>query len=214
MDGILTSTSSRQQQTASMGAHKLLSDCFVQAHQAPQESFDIGNAAPLRFEEGIISLLCNGDDSSEALSQSSTAPPPVVVIAITHDKRLLDGAVLRPGRLDTHVSTELPSVSARRELLKRFFARSPCEAASSSQWLAFMEHLATATAGWSPADIEAIWHEAAMNSLRRSLIDCQITLPDVEGAFATISGFVLQPHIVPAGINALVQRIATPTTLD
>jgi SpoVK/Ycf46/Vps4 family AAA+-type ATPase len=138
-----------------------------------------------------------------------SAPRPVIVIAVAPSPHLLDPAILRPGRLDTHVRVPLPDAGERTELLHALFARSPLEdprgntgsaAAAggdndgeeeSASWPETVARLAGApTEGWSRAALEGLWHDAAMAALRRSVSggggegSARLTLADVEGAVA------------------------------
>jgi cell division protease FtsH len=177
----------------------------------------------------------------------------VIVIAVTHDRSLLDPAVLRPGRLDTHVRTELPDAEARRVMLRAYFGRLHSRAAAGagraaaegapiaasgeadatasaldsvpqasgtvtprlpSVWPSVESRLVDCTAGWSHADVSALWQEAAMLALRRVMTcaaaaatrnhgkegsegrasidrlgdeDWEVTEADIDGALATVA---------------------------
>lgn len=54
-----------------------------------------------------------------------TAHAGVMVLAITRHVGQLDPAIMRPGRLDVHLATALPTPGERAQLLTSFFARSP-----------------------------------------------------------------------------------------
>jgi SpoVK/Ycf46/Vps4 family AAA+-type ATPase len=153
-----------------------------------------------------------GGASDHRLSPATapvSAPRPVIVIAVAPSPHLLDPAVLRPGRLDTHVRVPLPDAGERTELLHALFARSPLEdprgntgsaAAAggdndgeeeSASWPETVARLAGApTEGWSRAALEGLWHDAAMAALRRSVSggggegSARLTRADVEGAVA------------------------------
>ena len=183
---------------------------------------------PLRFEaamERVASLAAHAAATASAWSSSSgegsqVPPPPppfsasaagggpVVVIAVTHARSALDPAVLRPGRLDSHVATALPGRGARAEVLRACFARSPvchsedgaAEQSSSNSggsgsgdapppppgpaWLRLEARLSALSRGWSHADLAGLWQEAAMEALRRG--GAAVTECDAEAAFATV----------------------------
>lgn len=114
----------------------VLAGCLT-AVDAAQHPVGRGTLDPDRPLSALAALeaACFGADNSNDVgdgtvasmphSHSASASPQVVIIAVTHDRRLLDPAVLRPGRLDTHVQTDTPSRSDRNVLLQTLFARSP-----------------------------------------------------------------------------------------
>ncbi len=128
-------------------------------------------------------------DSSSKGGSGGVGGGPVIVIAVTHDKSALDPAVLRPGRLDSHVCTEMPNAEGRRDMLRAYFGRrmhapaqtlqdgtgTPSSASASSSsslplaWPSLEAGLVTRTAGWSHADLAGLWQEAAMQALRRGV---------------------------------------------
>ncbi|MHA6759681.1 ATP-binding protein [Streptacidiphilus sp. PAMC 29251] len=80
----------------------------------------------------------------------------VIVIATTNRPQDIDVALRRPGRFDWEINFPLPSRSDREAILK-----------VSARRLAVGEHLphaliAEKTEGWSPAELTAIWSEAAL----------------------------------------------------
>lgn len=184
---------------------------------------------PLRFEaamERVATLAAHHAATASAQSRNGEAqvPPPtrpaapaasgggggpVVVIAVTHARSALDPAVLRPGRLDSHVATTLPGRAARAEVLRACFARSPVrhsEDGGADQssgggggsgdpppppppppgpaWLRLEARLAALSRGWSHADLAGLWQEAAMEALRRG--GAAVTESDADAACATV----------------------------
>lgn len=71
---------------------------------------------------------------------------PVYVIATTNRADLLDTALLRPGRIGTHISVGLPTASDREELIRGLVAR-----ADSPKQL--MDSLVERTAGMTTAEV-------------------------------------------------------------
>ena len=148
--------------------------------------------------------------ASSASASGGSSGGPVIVIAVTHARSALDPAVLRPGRLDSHVATALPGRAARGEVLRACFARSPvrhsedggADQSSSSgggggsgdppspppppgpAWLRLETRLAALSRGWSHADLAGLWQEAAMEALRRGA--AAVVESDAEAAFATV----------------------------
>ena len=81
-----------------------------------------------------------GDDDAPAAAKramgfvSGGGGGGVIVVAVTHDIRLLDPAVTRPGRLDSHVLTRLPSLGERAAVLEHYFSGTPVDVEGSPWW--------------------------------------------------------------------------------
>ena len=86
--------------------------------------------------------------------------PNVVVLAATNRREVLDPALLRPGRLESHVEVPLPDEAARRAILEVHGAGKPFDDDVS------IEALASETAGYSGAELEALVREASMRAIR------------------------------------------------
>ncbi len=86
--------------------------------------------------------------------------PNLVVIAATNRKEVIDPAILRPGRLDTHVNVGLPDRAGRRAILEVHCRGKPLGEDVD------LDVLATELTGYTGADIEAIVQEASMRSIR------------------------------------------------
>jgi cell division protease FtsH len=84
----------------------------------------------------------------------------VIVLAATNRPDVLDPALLRPGRFDRHVTLELPDREAREAILKVHTRRMPV--ASDVD----LKTLASATPGFSGADLKNLVNEAAMAAAR------------------------------------------------
>jgi len=82
----------------------------------------------------------------------------VVVIGATNRKDLIDSALLRPGRLETHLELGLPKTSARRALLG--ITDVPFDDDVD------LDVLAEQTEGFSFADLTGLLREAALAALR------------------------------------------------
>ncbi len=82
----------------------------------------------------------------------------VVVIGATNRKDLIDSALLRPGRLETHLELGLPATSARRALLGITDVPFTKEVD--------LDELAEQTEGFSFADVTGLLREAALAALR------------------------------------------------
>jgi cell division protease FtsH len=98
----------------------------------------------------------------------------VVVMAATNRPDILDPALLRPGRFDRQITVNMPTLSAREEILK-IHARGKPLAASVD-----LHELARGTPGFSGADLENILNEAALLAARQE--KDKIERADVEEA--------------------------------
>lgn len=73
------------------------------------------------------------------------------VLAITSRPDLVDPAVLRPGRLGTHIPISLPSKSDRLEIIRHYAPERILEDQ------ALLEQVALGTEGWTGADLKGLW---------------------------------------------------------
>ncbi len=85
----------------------------------------------------------------------------VIVLAATNRPDVLDPALLRPGRFDRHITVDLPSIKARRELLELHSREVPI-----TENVDF-EKLARGTVGLTGADIRNLVNEAALWATRQ-----------------------------------------------
>jgi len=85
--------------------------------------------------------------------------PNLVVLAATNRKAALDPALLRPGRLESHVNVPDPDEAARREILDVHLDGRPLAADVDR------DDLAARTEGYSGADIAAVVREASMRAI-------------------------------------------------
>ncbi|WP_340118053.1 ATP-dependent zinc metalloprotease FtsH [Pelagibius sp. 7325] len=84
----------------------------------------------------------------------------VIVLAATNRPDVLDPALLRPGRFDRHVTLELPDREAREAILKVHTKKMPLAGDVN------LATLASATPGFSGADLKNLVNEAAMAAAR------------------------------------------------
>jgi transitional endoplasmic reticulum ATPase len=85
--------------------------------------------------------------------------PNVVVLAATNRKDALDPALLRPGRLESHVLVPDPDVDARRAILGVHTREKPLADDVD------LDELAAHMDGLSGADIQAVCREATMRAI-------------------------------------------------
>jgi transitional endoplasmic reticulum ATPase len=98
----------------------------------------------------------------------------VFVIGATNRRDLVDSALLRPGRLETHLFLDLPAPESRRA----FMAISDVPFADDVD----PEHIIEATEGYSFADMSGLLREAALQALRRDSTALAVTTEDLDYA--------------------------------
>ncbi|SFG11736.1 transitional endoplasmic reticulum ATPase [Halopelagius inordinatus] len=85
--------------------------------------------------------------------------PNLVVLAATNRKDALDPALLRPGRLESHVEVPAPDADARRAILDVHVRGKPLADDID------LDALASRMEGYSGADVAAVCREAAMRAI-------------------------------------------------
>ena len=98
----------------------------------------------------------------------------VVVIGATNRKDLIDPALLRGGRLETHILLDLPPKASRMALLKI----TDVPFADDVD----LDQLAEVTEGLSFADLTSLLREAALNVLRQDRDELKVTWADLEAS--------------------------------
>ncbi len=88
--------------------------------------------------------------------------PNLVVVAATNRKDDIDPALLRPGRIDTHVEVGLPDRPERRAILDVHCRGKPLANTVD------LDVLASELAGYTGADIEAIVRDASLRAIREA----------------------------------------------
>ncbi len=153
-----------------------LVDKYVgESEQAIREVFDRARqAAPsiIFFDEidAIVGRRGTGqtDATDRIVSQLLTEldglreNPNLVVIAATNRKEDIDPALLRPGRIDTHVEVGLPGRPERRAILDVHCRGKPLGEDVD------LDVLASELTGYTGADIEAVVREASMRAIREA----------------------------------------------
>ncbi len=118
----------------------------------------------------------------------------VVVIAATNRPDIIDPALLRQGRFDRIISTEVPDVSAREMIFKVHTKGMPLDKDVS------VPELAKKTEGYVGADIEGLCREAGIFALRRDMETKTITMADFEKALKKV-----KPSIRPQDVKKYQQ---------
>ena len=85
----------------------------------------------------------------------------VILLAATNRPDTLDPALLRPGRFDRRVVTEIPDIKGREEILRIHAKNKPLEKQVD------LEEIAKRTPGFSGADLENVANEAAISATRQ-----------------------------------------------
>ncbi|KAF9431139.1 spermatogenesis associated protein 5 [Podila epigama] len=129
--------------------------------------------------ERVLSTLLNEMDGVEERAG-------VIVIGCTNQPRAIDDALLRPGRLDQLIYLGYPTLKDRQEIIETIAKRIPLTEDASVR-----SRLAKETAGFSPADLEALFREAAIKTLRRDIKSVCVDIADID--------------VVRHKMNALVQ---------
>jgi len=111
---------------------------------------DRGNLSSDEREATLNQLLVEMDGFSSNAG--------VVVIGATNRIDVLDSALLRPGRFDRRVFIELPNIKEREQILKLYLQ-------DKKHNFAVVE-VAKLTAGFSPAALETLINEAALNAIK------------------------------------------------
>ena len=158
---------------------ELLTMWFGESEANVRELFDKARAAApciLFFDEIDSIAKARGGGGSEAggagdrvINQILTeidgvgARKSVFVIGATNRPDILDNAVTRPGRLDQLIYIPLPDYKSRVSIFRANLRKSPVEPAVD------IEQLASATEGFSGADITEICQRAAKNAIRESV---------------------------------------------
>jgi transitional endoplasmic reticulum ATPase len=98
----------------------------------------------------------------------------VFAIGATNRRDLVDPALLRPGRLETHLYLGLPAPESRRA----FFSISDVPLADDVD----IDTMIDATEGLSFAELSGLLREAALQALRRDSSALAVTRPDLDAA--------------------------------
>lgn len=125
----------------------------------------------------ISQFLTELDGLPSALSEKDHA---LIFVAATNRPDNIDGAVLRPGRIDKLVHVGLPSELERQKIAEIQFKRMPISPEMSSTYVASI------TEGYSGAEVVALIKEAALRAVSVSLAAEYLTKEDVIAASAKV----------------------------
>ncbi|KAF9977547.1 Cell division control protein 48 B [Actinomortierella ambigua] len=119
---------------------------------------DESGGASNGIQERVLSTLLNEMDGVEERTG-------VFVIGCTNQPQAMDDALLRPGRLDQLIYVGYPGRRSRRGVIDAIAQKIPLQAQEDEQ----RDELAQLTVGFSPADLSALFREAATRTLRQDM---------------------------------------------
>eukprot|EP01137_Pigoraptor_chileana_P001643 Opistho-2@39553 len=128
----------------------------------------------------LSSLLTEMDGLWESAGSGAGSNPSIVFVATTSRFDSLDPAVLRPGRLEKHVSVPMPDENARVRIFERFLSKMP----ATDTVLETIPAVARDTPGYTGADIAAVCNEAGMCAIRAG--SATVELDHVNASLGTI----------------------------
>eukprot|EP00612_Vaucheria_litorea_P003172 CAMPEP_0171464914 /NCGR_PEP_ID=MMETSP0945-20130129/8100_1 /TAXON_ID=109269 /ORGANISM="Vaucheria litorea, Strain CCMP2940" /LENGTH=134 /DNA_ID=CAMNT_0011992213 /DNA_START=453 /DNA_END=854 /DNA_ORIENTATION=- len=117
----------------------------------------------------VLSTLLTGMDGALGTSEESKK---VIIIAATNNIHQLDPAILRPGRLETHIYMGDKKTAERGEIFCKKLQKLPLE--NDVDVHALSECLANDSEGLSVAEIVGVCEQAAMIALREDLSACKM----------------------------------------
>jgi transitional endoplasmic reticulum ATPase len=170
-------------------SEKIIAEIFRRARQAaPSVLFidELDNIAPRRgsgfdsrVSERIVNQLLVEMDGMEELES-------VVVLAATNRPDMIDTALLRPGRFDIFIFTPPPNPTARKAIFEVHTRNMPL--ADDVK----LDQLASATEGFSGADIQNVCRKAVLAVLRRDLEASRVSMSHFQEAIASTKPSITQ----------------------
>ncbi len=124
-----------------------------------------GRFASSQVTEQVVSQLLTEMDGLEGLKD-------VILLAATNRPDMLDPALLRSGRFGRHIEIPLPDKEARVEIFKIHLMNKPL--ASDVD----ISQMAQELEGYTGADIQAICEEATLLTIRKAVLNKNITTQD------------------------------------
>ncbi|WP_348608557.1 AAA family ATPase [Halobaculum rarum] len=128
----------------------------------------------------------------------ASSNPNLAVIAATNRREALDDALVRPGRLESHVEVPLPDVEGRRKILAVHTERTPLAEDVD------LDDVADHTEGYSGAELTAVVREATMRAVER--------VADEFGDEANDHADALS--VTMADFEAAMERVAPPESQE
>ena len=149
-------------------SEKAVRDVFDRARQAAPAIIFFDEIDAIARERGTSG---DSDAAERVVSQLLTEldglaeNPNLVVLAATNRRDVLDPALLRPGRFESHVEVPDPDAEARRAILNVHSGDKPLAEGVD------IDSLAAGTEGYSGAGLEALVREASMRAIREFATD-------------------------------------------
>ena len=107
--------------------------------------------------EKVVNQLLTELDGVEELEN-------VMIIAATNRRDLIDAALLRPGRIDSHVELAIPDLETREEIFKVHTRNMPVDKDVD------LKKMSVESEGWNGADIEAVCRNAGINAIKKNYL--------------------------------------------
>ncbi|KAG1057296.1 hypothetical protein G6F47_006746 [Rhizopus delemar] len=126
----------------------------------------------------IVTSFLTEMDGLLTKTSKDNAQIDMLVIAATNRIETMDPAVLRPGRFDERIYIPLPNNLQRLQIIKGICSRMPISLKEQE-----MDELVQATSNWSGAQLDNLFREAAMVSLRENVNNTKIELSHIKLAF-------------------------------
>ncbi|WP_338739162.1 AAA family ATPase [Haloplanus salilacus] len=151
---------------------ELLDRYVGESEKAVREVFDRarGAAPAIVFFDEIDAVATARDDAGEVVDRvvsqlltefdAAADNPGLIVLAATNRKAALDPALLRTGRLESHVEVPPPDEAARRAILDVHTRDKPLAGDVD------LDDIAGRTGGYSGADLAGVCREAAVRAVR------------------------------------------------
>ncbi|RME54568.1 AAA family ATPase [Candidatus Woesearchaeota archaeon] len=141
-----------------------------------------GTSQGTQVTERVVNQLLTEMDGLEELND-------VVVIAATNRPDMIDAGLLRPGRFDRIIMTNVPDKEARLEIFKIHTRNMPLAKDVN------LEKLAEMTENYVGADIEAVVREAAILALRDDLKVKEVSMKYFELALKKVKSSILNEDV-------------------
>lgn len=126
----------------------------------------------------ISQFLTELDGLPAAMSEKSNS---IILVAATNRPENIDGAVLRPGRIDKKVYVGLPDVEEREAIALLSLRRMPTHPDITAAFVA------RRTAEYTGAEVVAVCKEAAFHALERDFSANDVTIEDFEAALRKVT---------------------------
>ncbi|WP_423744719.1 CDC48 family AAA ATPase (plasmid) [Haladaptatus sp. SPP-AMP-3] len=158
----------------SVAGPELLDRYVGESEKSVREVFDRARQASpaIIFFDEIDALASQRGESHEVTERvvsqllteldGLTENPNLVVLAATNRREAIDPALLRPGRLESHIEIPAPGEEGRRKILSVHAGDKPLADDIDLDWLA------TELEGYTGADIEALVRGASMRAIREA----------------------------------------------